>query len=63
MSGEAQPGYEPELEGDPHMAITDVRWFDLREDSTWSENMKKDAITYPQVQQIRTILGYKIEKE
>lgn len=62
LTGEAQPGFEPELEGDPHLTTTDVRWFDLRADSEWDEQMKNDKITCPQVQQIRAVLGYENTK-
>lgn len=62
ISGNAQPGVEPETEANQHYAITEVRWFDLRDENAWDEQMKNDTITYPQVQQIRTILGYEHNK-
>ncbi len=55
-AGEARPGSEPELKtsGD----ILAVRWFDLRNEHGWPEALRRDAITYPTLQQVRGVLGY-----
>ena len=58
LSGKAKPGIEPETEANQHYAITEVRWFDLRDDGDWDQQMKQDTITFSQVQQIRPLLGY-----
>jgi 8-oxo-dGTP pyrophosphatase MutT (NUDIX family) len=56
--GEPSPGHEPEMEGDQRFAITEVRWFDLRDESDWNEDVVKDPITYPLLQRLRAVLGY-----
>ena len=58
IGGEAKPGYEPEEEASSVYGITDVAWFDLRDESLWNEAMKLDEITYPQVKRIQKALGY-----
>jgi ADP-ribose pyrophosphatase YjhB (NUDIX family) len=59
-SGEAQPGYEPEADAADFYAITEVRWFDLRDPATWDPLAVADAITYPQLQRIQAALGYAV---
>ena len=58
IAGEAKPGYEPEEEASSVYGITDVAWFDLRDESSWNGVMKLDEITYPQVKRIQKALGY-----
>jgi len=58
VGGEASPGYEPELDAAEAYAISEVRWFDLRDPSSWDPQLVSDAITYPQVQRVRALLGY-----
>jgi 8-oxo-dGTP pyrophosphatase MutT (NUDIX family) len=58
VGGEASPGYEPEPDAAEAYAISEVRWFDLRDPSSWDPQMVSDSITYPQVQRIRALLGY-----
>jgi len=58
MSGEAHPGYEPESEAAEQYAITEVGWFDLRDETTWEAKVITDPFTYPLLQRIRTVLGY-----
>jgi ADP-ribose pyrophosphatase YjhB (NUDIX family) len=58
VSGEAQPGYEPEPEAAAAYAISEVRWFDLREEDKWGEKLRQDPFTYPQLVQLRRKLGY-----
>lgn len=59
--GNAQPGYEPEPEVAEHYAITEVRWFDLSDTASWDQLVKADPITYPLLQKLQSVLGYKIE--
>jgi 8-oxo-dGTP pyrophosphatase MutT (NUDIX family) len=63
MAGEAYPGYEPEFEASEAYAITEVGWFDLRDEATWSEKVVTDPFTYPLLQRIRAALGYDIIKK
>jgi 8-oxo-dGTP pyrophosphatase MutT (NUDIX family) len=58
VGGEASPGYEPEPDAARAYAISEVRWFDLRDPSSWDPQMIADSITYPQVQRVRALLGY-----
>lgn len=58
IAGEAKPGYEPEVEASNMYGITDVAWFDLRDETDWIGEMKLDEITYPQVKRIQKALGY-----
>jgi ADP-ribose pyrophosphatase YjhB (NUDIX family) len=62
MGGEAYPGCEPEFEASLRYTITEVRWFDLREETTWGAEVVADPLTYPLLQQIRAVLGYKAEE-
>ena len=59
LAGEAQPGYEPEPEVAAHYQIADVRWLDLRDESSWGEKVVADPYTYPTVKRIQDILGYR----
>ena len=58
ISGEASPGYEPEPEAAANYSITAVRWFDLRNESDWGEELRQDPFTYPQLVNLRRLLGY-----
>ena len=58
VSGEPQPGYEPEVNASSIYGITDIAWFDLRDETLWDGVMKLDEITYPQVKRIQKALGY-----
>jgi ADP-ribose pyrophosphatase YjhB (NUDIX family) len=58
VSGDAQPGYEPEPEAAASYAISEVRWFDLRDERHWGEKLRQDPYTYPQLVQLRKRLGY-----
>jgi 8-oxo-dGTP pyrophosphatase MutT (NUDIX family) len=61
-AGEAYPGYEPELEVAEAYAITEVGWFDLRDEATWGEKVVTDPFTYPLLQRIRATLGYSLDQ-
>ena len=63
VKGEAKPGYEPEVEAAQNYAIVEVRWFDMRDPSSWESKMRDDPFTFPLVQRIRAVLGYAIEDE
>ena len=58
MPGEAHPGHEPEFEAAENYAITEVGWFDLRDEMAWGAKVITDPFTYPLLQRIRTALGY-----
>jgi ADP-ribose pyrophosphatase YjhB (NUDIX family) len=58
LSGEAQPGYEPEPEAAQAYAIVEVCWFDLRDDTGWGEKVRKDTSTYSLMLNLRSVLGY-----
>ena len=45
VSGEAQPGYEPEFEASSIYKIAEVRWVDIWDESGWDPLMHEDAIT------------------
>ena len=55
IGGQLKPGSEPE---DDNFEIAALRWFDLRDEKNWSIDLKKDPYTYPQLVNIRKILGY-----
>jgi ADP-ribose pyrophosphatase YjhB (NUDIX family) len=58
ISGEAKPGYEPELDASSWYSISEVRWFDLSDESEWGDNLIQDPYTYPQLVNLRRELGY-----
>jgi ADP-ribose pyrophosphatase YjhB (NUDIX family) len=58
VAGAAAPGYEPEPEAAAVYAITEVRWFDLTDESAWGETLRRDPYTYPQMVRLREALGY-----
>ena len=58
MVGEPYPGHEPEPEAAERYAITEVGWFDLRDETTWGTKVITNPFTYPRLQQIRRTLGY-----
>ena len=45
VSGEAQPGYEPEFEASSVYKIAEVRWVELWDQSGWDPLLLADAIT------------------
>jgi 8-oxo-dGTP pyrophosphatase MutT (NUDIX family) len=57
LSGEAQPGYEPEPEVAALYRIAAVSWFNLRDEASWGEKVISDPFTYPEMKRIREILG------
>ena len=59
LSGQAQPGHEPEPEESKAYAITEVAWFDLRDETTWEAGVTPDSVAYAQLQRVRAELGYK----
>jgi 8-oxo-dGTP pyrophosphatase MutT (NUDIX family) len=56
ISGEAHPGYEPEVEA--LYGISEVRWFDLRDPAGWDAQLLDDSLTFPLMQRIQAALGY-----
>lgn len=59
-NGQAQPGYEPEEHASSIYAIDEIGWFDLCDPQAWNELIRKDSITFPLLQRIRTALGYSL---
>jgi 8-oxo-dGTP pyrophosphatase MutT (NUDIX family) len=58
--GEAQPGYEPEEAYATAYSFTEIGWFDLRDPTSWNEQIVSDPITYPLLQRIQAALGYAV---
>jgi 8-oxo-dGTP diphosphatase len=58
VEGSPSPGYEPELEAAALYSIAEVRWFDLRDETTWDTRLVQDKFTYPQLKRIREKMGY-----
>jgi ADP-ribose pyrophosphatase YjhB (NUDIX family) len=56
-SGEARPGYEPEIEASAVYGIVEVRWVDLWDETGWDDRMRSDPITYANLERIRKALG------
>ena len=57
-SGEASVGYEPEADASSWYSITEVKWFDLRDESYWDAELVNDFISYEQLRRLRKKLGY-----
>jgi len=58
--GSLEPGSEPEAAED--CEIVAVRWFDLRNETEWSSDLRSDPYTYPHLIKVRQLLGYTAEK-
>jgi len=58
IGGRASPGYEPEPEVSSIYSIVEVKWFDLRNESTWDSLLVNDPLTYIPLQRLRKKLGY-----
>lgn len=58
IGGKASPGYEPEIEAAENYGITEVKWFDLRDEADWGADLLEDPFTYPQLAAVRKKLGY-----
>jgi ADP-ribose pyrophosphatase YjhB (NUDIX family) len=56
ISGEAQPGYEPEFEASSIYKIAEVRWVDIWDRSTWDPLLLKDPITTASLDHVRRAL-------
>lgn len=61
VSGEARPGFEPEIEAAQQYAIAEVRWFDLRNPTQWETQLESSPFTLPLLQRIQIVLGYSVE--
>jgi ADP-ribose pyrophosphatase YjhB (NUDIX family) len=59
-AGDAQPGYEPEVEAARQYSIAEVRWFDLRHPDEWDPQLKVGSFTHSLLQRIRAVLGYPV---
>jgi 8-oxo-dGTP pyrophosphatase MutT (NUDIX family) len=58
LSGDAKPGYEPEIEAQRQYGIVGVGWFDLRDDQSWDPVAVNNPATYAKLQSVRKALGY-----
>jgi len=58
IEGDAKPGYEPEEEASVEYSIAEVRWFDLRDESSWDKKIYRNPFTYPQLTRLQEVLGY-----
>ena len=58
LSGEACPGHEPEEAYANAYSFTDVAWLDLRDATSWDQEVVKHSWTYPLLQRIQAALGY-----
>lgn len=56
LAGEPRPGIEPEPEAAMVYAITDVGWYDIYDESTWSELIVDDPITSSMLRRVRAAL-------
>ncbi len=56
VGGEAQPGYEPEIEASSMYKIAEVRWVDLWDPPSWDPLMTSDPITSSNLDMIRRAL-------
>jgi len=61
VSGEARPGFEPEVEAAQTYAIAEVSWFDLRDSAQWEARLENSLFTLTLLQRVRAILGYSVE--
>jgi ADP-ribose pyrophosphatase YjhB (NUDIX family) len=58
LHGEAQPGYEPEPELAGVYRISAVRWVNLRDESSWGDEIVSDHLTYHELKHIQTLIGF-----
>jgi 8-oxo-dGTP diphosphatase len=57
-TGEASLGIEPEPDAASWYSIAEVKWFDLRDESSWDTELITDPLTYDQLYRVRQKLGY-----
>jgi 8-oxo-dGTP pyrophosphatase MutT (NUDIX family) len=58
VDGRASCGIEPEAEAAAQYSIAEVRWFDLRDERDWEDDLLDDPLTYPQLTIAWRELGY-----
>lgn len=56
LSGEARPGYEPEIDTSTLYGIVEVRWVDLWDEADWDDLMRSNSITYTNLRRVRQAL-------
>ncbi len=56
LSGEAAPGYEPEVEASSIYGIVEVRWVDIHDDTDWGP-ASDDPFTGPELRRLRAFFG------
>jgi N-acetylglutamate synthase-like GNAT family acetyltransferase len=57
VGGRASRGIEPEADAAAKYSIAEVRWFDLRDERNWEEDLLDDPLTDPQLTIARRELG------
>jgi 8-oxo-dGTP diphosphatase len=58
LGGQAAPGYEPEIELAGLYGFVAVKWFDLRDPTTWEPLALQDPLTLSTLRLIQAALGY-----
>lgn len=58
VAGEATPGVEPEAEAAAWYAIVETKWVNLQDPGGWDQGLLDDEYTYPQLERIRSQLGF-----
>ncbi|MEM6429685.1 MAG: NUDIX domain-containing protein [Deinococcota bacterium] len=58
ISGQANPGYEPEEDAAASYKISEVAWFDLKSEERWDASIFDNPIAYPVLHTIRQKLSY-----
>ena len=58
LSGDPQPGIEPEIDSEGRTTIKELGWFDLRDESGWDSLALSDPITCSKLRRLRQVLGY-----
>jgi ADP-ribose pyrophosphatase YjhB (NUDIX family) len=58
LTTNAQPGYEPEPEASEVYEISEVGWFDLRDEKNWPTDQVFKHFFYPKLKKIQKLLGY-----
>ena len=59
--GLAAPGSEPEFEPGEGYEIVAVRWFDLRDETSWDTTVRAHHQMYPFLRRVRMALGYEAD--
>jgi 8-oxo-dGTP pyrophosphatase MutT (NUDIX family) len=58
LTDNVQPGFEPEFEKGVGYEISEVGWFDFRNEEKWPNDQVFNRVIYPQLKKIQKLLGY-----